>query len=102
MIEYKNLKKLKILRNRPLMLVQFLGRRSLLNWLYAKFYLKLLYKAKTNKKLNIENPQTFNEKLQWLKLYDRNPEYTKMVDKYEVREYIKKKLGEEYMIYLIR
>ena len=52
-------------------------------------------------KLNLKNPQTFNEKLQWLKLYDRNPEYTKMVDKYEVREYIKEKIGEEYLIPLI-
>lgn len=50
------------------------------------------------KKLDLKNPQTFNEKLQWLKLYDRNPEYTKMVDKYEVRKYISEKIGEEYLI----
>lgn len=49
-------------------------------------------------RLNLKNPQTFNEKLQWLKLYDRNPEYTKMVDKYEVRKYIAEKIGEEYLI----
>lgn len=41
------------------------------------------------KKLELNNPKTFNEKLQFLKLYDRNPKYTEMVDKYEVREYIK-------------
>ena len=52
-------------------------------------------------KLNLDTPQTFNEKLQWLKLYDRNPDYTKMVDKYEVRKYIKEKIGEEYLIPLI-
>ena len=40
------------------------------------------------KKLNLENPQTFNEKLQWLKLYNRKDEYTMMADKYAVREYI--------------
>ena len=39
-------------------------------------------------KLNLKKPQTFNEKIQWLKLYDRNPEYTKMVDKYSVKEYV--------------
>lgn len=39
------------------------------------------------KELNLENPQTFNEKLQWLKLYNRNPEYTRMVDKYEAKRY---------------
>lgn len=53
------------------------------------------------KRLNLKNPQTFNEKLQWLKLYDRNPEYTKMVDKYEVRKYISDKIGEEYLIPLL-
>jgi hypothetical protein len=48
--------------------------------------------------LDLENPKTFNEKLQWLKLYDRKPIYTTMVDKYEVKKYIAEKLGEEYVI----
>lgn len=52
-------------------------------------------------KLDLKNPRTFNEKLQWLKLHDRKPEYTKMVDKYEVRKYIKKKIGEQYLIPLV-
>ena len=64
-------------------------------------YLKLRYKYYTGKKLNLKNPQTFNEKLQWLKLYDRNPLYTKLVDKYEVRKYIADIIGEEYLIPLI-
>ena len=51
-----------------------------------------------NKKLNLKNPKTFNEKLQWLKLYDRKPEYTKMVDKYEAKKYVAEKIGEEYII----
>lgn len=66
-----------------------------------KPYLKLCYRLKTHKKLNLDNPQSFNEKLQWLKLYDRKPEYTMMVDKYRVREYIKEKIGEEYLIPLV-
>jgi hypothetical protein len=53
------------------------------------------------RELDLENPQTFNEKLQWLKLYDRRPEYTMMVDKYRVRDYIAEKLGEEYLIPLL-
>lgn len=61
-------------------------------------YLKLRYKLVTNKRLNLENPQTFNEKLQWLKLYDRNSEYIKMVDKYEVKKYVADNIGEEYII----
>lgn len=59
------------------------------------------YETIFGKRLNLDNPQTFNEKLQWLKLYDRNPEYTIMVDKYKVRDYIKEKIGEEYLIPLI-
>lgn len=63
-----------------------------------KFFLKCLYKARMGKKLNLKNPQTFNEKLQWLKLYDRKPIYTTLVDKYEVKKYIAEKIGEEYII----
>ena len=53
------------------------------------------------KKLNLENPKTFNEKLQWLKIYNRKDEHTMMVDKVEVRDYIAEKLGEEYLIPLL-
>ncbi|HHK6660965.1 TPA: ATP-grasp fold amidoligase family protein, partial [Streptococcus pneumoniae] len=49
-------------------------------------------------KLNLKNPKTFNEKLQWLKLYDRNPFYTILADKILVKDYIAKTLGEEYVI----
>ena len=74
---------------------------GLLNWIPDKQYLKIKYRLKMGKKLNLENPQTYNEKLQWLKLYDRNPIYSKLVDKYEVREIIRKKIGEEYLIPLL-
>lgn len=76
-------------------------RRHLLDWMPDATFLKLAYKSRMGKKLNLQNPQTFNEKLQWLKLYDRKPEYTMMVDKYKVREYIADKLGEEYLIPLL-
>lgn len=61
-------------------------------------YLKKAYKAKFHKKLDLRNPQTFNEKLQWLKLYDRKPIYTTMVDKYEAKKYVAERIGEEYII----
>ena len=64
-------------------------------------YLKKIFKANMGYSLNLEDPKTFNEKLQWLKLYNRRPEYTMMVDKYKVREYISEKIGEEYLIPLI-
>lgn len=61
-------------------------------------FLKWKFKAIFGEELNLENPKTFNEKLQWLKLYDRRPEYTMMADKVAVREYIAKTIGEEYLI----
>lgn len=64
-------------------------------------YLHKLYKASMGKELDLVNPKTFNEKLQWLKLYNRRKEYTKMVDKYEVRNYIADTIGQEYLIPLI-
>ncbi len=63
-----------------------------------ELFLKLVYFVKFNKKLDLKNPKTFNEKLQWLKLHDRRPLYTVMVDKYDVKEYVADKIGEEYII----
>ncbi len=63
-----------------------------------KAFLKLQYRFLIGKKLNLKNPQTFNEKLQWLKLYDRNPDYIKMVDKQEAKKYVAEKIGEQYII----
>ena len=57
-----------------------------------------MYKKLLQKKLNLRNPITFNEKLQWLKLYDRNPKYTMMVDKYEAKKYVSSKIGEKHVI----
>lgn len=61
-------------------------------------YLKLRYKCTFNKDLNLENPQTFNEKIQWLKINDRKEIYTKMVDKYEAKNYVADVIGKEYII----
>ena len=72
--------------------------RKFLKRLPDKYYLMILYKLKFNKKLDLKNPQTFNEKLQWLKLYDRKDIYTTMVDKYEMKKYIQERLGKEYVI----
>ena len=63
-----------------------------------KLFLNIYYKKIIGKKLNLKNPQTFNEKLQWLKLYDRKDVYTTMVDKYEVKKYVANIIGEEYII----
>ena len=71
------------------------------NQLDDKTFLRIKYQSRTRKKLNLNNPTRFNEKLQWLKLYDRKPEYTVMVDKYAVREYIAQAVGQQYLIPLI-
>ncbi|OUN60896.1 ATP-grasp fold amidoligase family protein [Faecalitalea cylindroides] len=63
-----------------------------------KTYLKIRYYAFIGKKLNIENPKTYNEKLQWLKLYDRKPIYTIMVDKFAVKQFVSNVIGEKYII----
>jgi len=63
-----------------------------------KFYVKAQYWLKTGKKLNLKNPQTFSEKLQWLKLYDKKPEYTIMADKITAKKYVANIIGDEYII----
>lgn len=63
-----------------------------------RWFVKLIYRQITGKKLELNHPVTFNEKLQWLKLYDRKPEYTLYVDKYEVKKHVSKILGEEHII----
>lgn len=61
-------------------------------------YLRLRYRLKMKKKLNLENPLRFSEKLQWLKLNNRKPEYSAMVDKYAAKQYAAKKIGEGYIV----
>lgn len=79
------------------------------NFLYKYFlrfipddlWLKIRYAKKFGYWPNFDKPKTFNEKIQWLKLHDRNPLYTSLVDKFEVRNYIKEKIGEKYLIPLL-
>lgn len=74
---------------------------GLYNSMPDRDYLERKFEALMGTPLHLDAPQTFNEKLQWLKLYDRKPEYTMMVDKYRVREYIAQKIGAEYLIPLL-
>ncbi len=59
------------------------------------------YKSVFGRELDLENPKTFNEKIQWRILKDRKDIYTQLADKYLVREYVKEKIGEEYLIKLL-
>lgn len=91
------LKKLYNCVRNPKMILYYLDHKGL-HILNDEEYIKLMYKEKFGKYPNLEKPEIFNEKLQWLKLYDRDPEYTKMVDKYEVKKYVASIIGEEYII----
>ena len=73
-------------------------RLGITNIISDKKFLELMFLYRTGKHLNLETPGTFNEKLQWLKLYDRKPEYTTMVDKYAVKKYVADKIGEQYIV----
>lgn len=64
-------------------------------------FLKRMYRINMGRELDLEHPTTYTEKLQWLKLYDHRPEYTRMVDKYAVKEYVAEKIGPEYVIPLL-
>ena len=71
---------------------------SCLRFLPDDTYLKLIYRLKVGKKLNLDNPQTYTEKIQWLKIHDRKPIYTTMVDKYEAKKYIESIIGSGHTI----
>ena len=74
-----------------------LARKNIIK-ISDKKYLTLMGKLRLGVKMDLDNPKTFSEKMQWLKLYDRNPEYTKMVDKAEAKKYVASIIGEEHII----
>lgn len=92
MIDYR-----KIIKNRELRLKLI----RMLSWIPDRPYIKMVYRIKTGKAINLDNPKGFNEKLNWLKINNRNPEYTTLVDKLKVRDYIEKTIGKDYLFPLI-
>ena len=78
--------------------MNYLNEIGFYNKMNDKKYILKEWKIKMQDTCDIEEPKTFNEKLQWLKLYDRRPEYTKMVDKYEAKKIVSNIIGEEYII----
>ena len=73
-------------------------KHELLKLIPDSIYLRIVYKKMMGKTLNLRNPETFSEKLQWLKLHDRNPLYTTLVDKYTVKSWVAEKIGDSYVI----
>lgn len=91
-------KTIKDIIKRPTYLFLTFGHRGLFNWMSDELYLKIGFYVSMGYKLNLEYPATFCEKIQWLKLKDRKPEYIMMVDKYNVKKYVGKIIGENYII----
>lgn len=86
----------RVLKDPRLILTFILSRYC--HWMNDELYLRVLYFLRMGKMLHLNPPVTYNEKLQWLKLHDRNPEYTRMVDKVTAKEYVAKIIGSEYII----
>lgn len=85
----------------PKLILSYIISTKYFNRVPDKAYLEMKYRIKMNKKLDFEKVKSFNDKLQWLKLYDRKDDYPYLVDKYHVRKFVKEKIGEEYLIPLV-
>lgn len=83
---------------KPELLLYYLGMNGWFHWMPDEAYLNMIYRAHFGKAPDLKNPKTFTEKLQWLKLHDRKPEYTTMVDKYAAKQYIADRIGAEYVV----
>lgn len=95
---YSNFRKVKNFMFNPKIRFNYLSRMGVFKKIPDKKYLEIKYKLLMGEELNLSEPLTFNEKLQWLKLYDRNPQYSTMVDKYDAKKYVQNKIGEQYII----
>ena len=86
---------------KPVLFGEFFLGKSISRILPDKLFLSWIYRVKIGKRLSLDNPVTYNEKLQWLKLYDHNPKYVELVDKFAVREYVSDTIGEQYLVPLL-
>lgn len=82
----------------PWQIMASMSKHGWLNGLSDKCYLSIMYRAHFREKICWENPVTFSEKLQWLKLNDRQPVYSQMVDKYEAKKYTSERIGDTYTV----
>lgn len=93
----KSLNKIsKAIKNPYIVLAKLIEGRA--RFISDKKYLEIFYRASFGTSFNWDNPITYNQKLQWLKIHDRNPVYKKLVDKYEVRKIVSSLIGEQYLI----
>ena len=93
--------KLKPYLKNPFRLYTVFSSHGWCKWLPDRAHLTMEFRALVDRWPDLDNPKTFNEKIQWLKLYNRQSKYTMMVDKVAVRDYIAEKIGPEYLIPLL-
>lgn len=89
------------LKNRlgnPRLFLEFLFRKLFGRWMSSKLYLSGLYRINFGHKMNWEHPQSFNEKLNWCKVYNRIDLYTTLADKYAVKQFVADRIGKEYVV----
>ncbi len=84
--------------NNPWWIIGYFLRHYFSSLMSDEKFIKWEYFSGMGKFPNLGHPQTYNEKLQWLKLNDIHPEYSKMVDKYEAKEYVRSIIGDEHII----
>lgn len=85
----------------PRLFLVYILRNYLAEHVSDKFYIKWIYRLRMGEKLNLDNPQSYNEKCQWLKLYYRKPEFTIMADKVKVKKWVADRIGDDYIIPLL-
>ena len=86
---------------KPKKMFRPLATRGIFKWMSDEAYLRALYYCELDKTLDLQKPEGFNAKIQWLKLYDRNPEYSRWVDKETAKEMAGEKIGYEHVVPLI-
>lgn len=90
--------RLKRIISNPGIIFLGLGGRGFFKWMNDRTYLRIAYRLNLHEKLNLDTPEGYNAKLQWMKLYDHRPEYVRMVDKYEAKRYVAHIIGDQYII----
>ena len=90
--------KIEPLFRQPRVGISYLMKRGFFNKMNDEQYLKMIWLVRMGYPLDLDNPKTFNEKLQWLKLHDHNPLYTLMADKYEAKKIVEERAGKEFVV----
>lgn len=90
-------RKIKEYATHPLRVYSLISKAGFTRFVPDELHIRIMYRVLTGSKINLDDPKTFNEKLNWLKLHDRNPLYNTLVDKLAVKAWVSEKIGDEYV-----